>query len=153
MGAREPMWYYVGEGQLRYKDGDGWTDQYKTIDEPEAAAQPASTESLDPSHAHTSSDVGRHRRGPSHLRMAIFAALLGLGVVGGLLEPDAVQGLVARATNLTSHNSAPTSPTSPSTPAVSGAAKVKAKARPPLRVTPPQTVGPKTALLPAQPIR
>jgi len=29
MGADEPGWHYVGSGQLRYMDGDGWTDQYK----------------------------------------------------------------------------------------------------------------------------
>ena len=25
-----PGWFYVGNGQLQYKDSDGWTDQYKT---------------------------------------------------------------------------------------------------------------------------
>ena len=29
MGARaEPGWYYVGKGQLRYRDEHGWTDHY-----------------------------------------------------------------------------------------------------------------------------
>lgn len=48
MGEDQPAWYYV-EGQLRYRDADGWTDQYQTIGraseanvalsaEPEAAA-------------------------------------------------------------------------------------------------------------------
>lgn len=31
MGADHPAWYYV-DGQLRYKDGAGWTDQYQSID-------------------------------------------------------------------------------------------------------------------------
>ncbi len=31
MGGDQPAWYYV-DGQLRYKDGAGWTDQYQTID-------------------------------------------------------------------------------------------------------------------------
>ena len=31
MGGDQPAWYYV-DGQLRYKDGAGWTDQYQSID-------------------------------------------------------------------------------------------------------------------------
>jgi len=34
MGVDKPGWYYVGNGQLRYMDADGWTDQYKKIDDP-----------------------------------------------------------------------------------------------------------------------
>jgi hypothetical protein len=30
MREGEPGWFYVGNGQLQYKDSDGWTDQYKT---------------------------------------------------------------------------------------------------------------------------
>jgi hypothetical protein len=32
MGENEPGWYNVGDGQLRYKDGEDWTDQYRDID-------------------------------------------------------------------------------------------------------------------------
>ena len=32
MGEDGPAWYYV-DGQLRYRDRDGWTDQYQTIDQ------------------------------------------------------------------------------------------------------------------------
>lgn len=28
MGQDPPGWYYVGNGRLRYKFGDFWTDQY-----------------------------------------------------------------------------------------------------------------------------
>ncbi|MEP7017279.1 MAG: hypothetical protein ABI899_04580 [Actinomycetota bacterium] len=31
MGEDRPAWFYV-DGQLRYRDEDGWTDQYQTID-------------------------------------------------------------------------------------------------------------------------
>ena len=30
----ESGWFYVGNGELRYKDSDGWTDQYQDIDGP-----------------------------------------------------------------------------------------------------------------------
>jgi hypothetical protein len=30
----EPGWFYVGSGQLRYKDMDGWTDQFQDLDGP-----------------------------------------------------------------------------------------------------------------------
>ena len=31
MGDDGPAWYYV-DGQLRYRDRDGWTDPFQTID-------------------------------------------------------------------------------------------------------------------------
>ncbi|NMM23987.1 MAG: hypothetical protein HHJ11_10890 [Phycicoccus sp.] len=37
MGAEEPRWYYVGNGELRLKDGDNWTDEFKTIENRRAA--------------------------------------------------------------------------------------------------------------------
>jgi hypothetical protein len=36
MGEDQPAWFYV-DGQLRYRDEDGWTDQYQTIDSASAA--------------------------------------------------------------------------------------------------------------------
>lgn len=30
----EPRWYYVGNGQRRFRDGNGWTDRYEDIDSP-----------------------------------------------------------------------------------------------------------------------
>lgn len=33
-------WYYVGHGQLRYMDADGWTEQYRNIDNPPPVASP-----------------------------------------------------------------------------------------------------------------
>lgn len=37
MGADEPRWYYVGNGQLRLKEGETWTDEYQTIESRRAA--------------------------------------------------------------------------------------------------------------------
>ncbi|MDQ1535758.1 MAG: hypothetical protein QOE58_151, partial [Actinomycetota bacterium] len=36
MHEDEPGWFYVGNGQLRFKDGDNWTDQYHELDKPKA---------------------------------------------------------------------------------------------------------------------
>jgi hypothetical protein len=33
-------WYYVGHGQLRFMDANGWTDEYRNIDNPPRAVQP-----------------------------------------------------------------------------------------------------------------
>jgi hypothetical protein len=35
MGEDELSWFYVGNGQLRAKDSNGWTDEYQDIDGPE----------------------------------------------------------------------------------------------------------------------
>ena len=32
-------WYYVGNGQLRYMDANGWTEQYRNIDDPVPAEE------------------------------------------------------------------------------------------------------------------
>ena len=37
MGAEEPRWYYVGNGELRLKNGENWTDEYQTIESRRAA--------------------------------------------------------------------------------------------------------------------
>lgn len=36
MSADQRRWYQVGNGKLRLKHGDGWTDPYQRIDNPEA---------------------------------------------------------------------------------------------------------------------
>jgi hypothetical protein len=52
MGASEPGWYYVGDGQLRYKVGDQWTNLYQTIDHPRITASTPDRTS-DPAQANT----------------------------------------------------------------------------------------------------
>jgi len=97
MGADQLGWFYF-DGQLRYKDGHGWTERYKPIDGPRAAVPPARGKDLD---AKGEADHGLkapRRRGPSrrgrvtHVVTVVFAGLLGLGVGGGWLKPDLVHG-------------------------------------------------------------
>ena len=38
MGTTEPRWFYVGDGLLRLKDGDEWTDQCEKIEKTRARA-------------------------------------------------------------------------------------------------------------------
>ncbi len=40
MNRSKSGWYYVGHGQLRFMDADGWTDQYRNIDNPPRAPRP-----------------------------------------------------------------------------------------------------------------
>ncbi len=52
MAGDKPGWYYVGNGQLRHMDGDGWTEEYKPADRAGAAKSdpepdPASCEVLE----------------------------------------------------------------------------------------------------------
>jgi len=81
----EPGWFYVGNGELRYKDSDGWTDRYQDID------GPAKTSDVEPSTSPNApgsgiAEVGRGSRDPSsftklcasmaHLSIAGFSRLL-----------------------------------------------------------------------------
>jgi len=129
MGQDPPGWYYVGNGQLRYKFGDFWTDQYKTIDHSERAVPTASIESLDPVPAHTS-PIARlpHSRTPRVLT-AVCAGLLGLSVGGGLLKPDVRHQWVSWATAQARQLSALISRPAHSTPATTRDATAKAEAK------------------------
>ncbi len=129
MGQDPPGWYYVGNGQLRYKFGDFWTDQYKTIDHSERAVPTASIESSDPVPAHTSPIAKLpHSRTPRVLT-AVCAGLLGLSVGGGLLKPDVRHQWVSWATAQASQLSALISRPAHSAPATTRDATAKAKAR------------------------
>jgi len=128
MGQDPPGWYYVGNGQLRYKFGDFWTDQYKTIGRSERAVPTASIESSDPVPAHTSPNVRLpHLRTPRAL-IAVCTGLLGLGVGGGLLKPDVRHEWVSWAAAQASHLSALISRPAPPSPARTPDVKVKADA-------------------------
>ncbi len=129
MAQDPPGWYYVGNGQLRYKSGDFWTDQYKTIDHSERPVPPANIESSDPVPAHTSPNAGMPRLRTPRLISAVCACLLGLGVGGGLLMPDIRHEWVSWATAQASNLSALISRTASPTSATTGDATVKAGAR------------------------
>ena len=129
MGQDPPGWYYVGNGQLRYKFGDFWTDQYKTIGHSEQAVPTASIESSDPVPTHTVPTMRLpHLRTP-RLITAVCAGLLGLGVGGGLLTPDVRHEWASWAVAQASQLSALISGQAPLTPARTPDAKVKAQAK------------------------
>jgi len=39
MSQQEPGWFYIGNGQLQYKDSAGWTDQFQDLDSPRKVAE------------------------------------------------------------------------------------------------------------------
>ncbi|NMM34842.1 MAG: hypothetical protein HHJ13_12750 [Phycicoccus sp.] len=132
MAQDPPGWYYVGNGQLRYKFGDFWTDQYKTIGHSEQAVPAENLESSDPVPAHTSPNAGMPRLRTTRLIAVACACLLGLGVGGGLLQPDIRHELVswaeAQASNLSALISRPASPTPSTTRDATAKAEANARA-------------------------
>lgn len=121
MGTDTPGWYYAN-GQLRYRDSDGWTDQYKPIAGPRAGAKPASGEPTDHAKASPSPDAKRSRRRTprrrtSTLVIAVCAGLVGFGLGGGLLNADAFHGWASWASQKASETYAMVSPQAPTTKA------------------------------------
>lgn len=78
MSVSQLGWYYFN-GQLRYRDGLGWTDRYKPIEGPGASPAPSNGKSSDHADA-PASQGGKHSRRRSYLLAAACAVLLGLGV-------------------------------------------------------------------------
>ena len=64
MNPDEPGWFYVGDGQLQYKDANGWTDQFQDIDGPARTSDVDSAMSADVPGLATGK-VARHAKGPS----------------------------------------------------------------------------------------
>jgi hypothetical protein len=68
MREGEPGWFYVGNGQLRYKDNAGWTDQYEDLDGTATTSDvgpDASPDLLDPA-------TGEAVRGPRAHHLSTF---------------------------------------------------------------------------------
>lgn len=86
----EPKWYYVGNGQIRYKDTNGWTDQYQDIEghpKTSEAEASVSTGTSDPARSETGRE-GRAREPSSFSRLCSSAAhrsMAGLAHAGGSL--------------------------------------------------------------------
>ena len=78
MREGEPGWYYIGNGQLRYKDGTGWTDQYQYIDTA-APVLPAMPRQTDMSNSSGSGVTGVDWA----LWAARFARILSIRVIVG----------------------------------------------------------------------
>jgi len=106
-------WYYFN-GQLRYRDGLGWTDRYKPIEGP-GAPPPSNSKSSDHADAHASPGGKQSRRG-SYLLAAACAVLLGLGVSVALHSPDTLHGWVLLASERANQVKALVSSRAPSTP-------------------------------------
>jgi hypothetical protein len=96
MGADEPRWFYVGEGQLRLKDGENWTDEYKTIESrrDRAAQVTPVVEAVS-----ERPSQGARLRGRPLLWLMVCAALLVAGGTGTAFAKDALRpgGLLSAA--------------------------------------------------------
>jgi len=101
MREAESGWYYVGHGQLRYKDGHGWTDRYQDLDKdgghPPRHSAPVGPDD-DGQPAAKGSPRGRIPRRHATIRVVVLTGLIGLAVTGGVLKPDVPQGWVSWAT-------------------------------------------------------
>ena len=136
MAKDQAGWYYVGNAELRYMDTDGWTDQYKPIEDRRAAAPPVNNESADAPDAEVTSTKRRPGRRTSALAIAVCAGLVAVGVSGGQLNSDTLHGWVSWATEQVGR----ISPPPPDIQAVAVDAKVKV----PAKVTPPRAAAPKS---------
>lgn len=70
-------WYYVGHGQLRYMDADGWTEQYRNIDNPPPAvahAVPAASPSQ-PTQPSQPAKPGPRKKSPPLRTWIVIAAV------------------------------------------------------------------------------
>lgn len=102
MGADKSGWYYVGSGQLRYMDSDGWTAQYKTIESPRSkASQP-------PVVVEAESQLGgpgARSRGRSALWLAMAALVViggtGFAFASGAVKPGGLQSFLSAVPSLT----------------------------------------------------
>ena len=86
MGANGPGWYYVGDGQLRYKVGDQWTELYQTIDHPRVTA-PTPSRTSDPTQANTPPTTRLPHPRTSPLVSMVLAALRCVGIAGPKPKP------------------------------------------------------------------
>jgi len=156
MGKDLPGWYYVGDGQKRYMDADGWTDQYKAFDDPYKPineppvragllnSEPTNSGSPSPATANKLPGAKKpHRRAPP-LVLAFCLGLLALGVGGGLLKANVFPGWAAWATEQAGQISAFISPPSPTAQAIAAKPKAKAKAKTPVKAAAPKPPAPKT---------
>ena len=110
-------WFYI-DGQLRYKDDDGWTERYKAIESQGATAKPVKS-ATDKAIAKSSTEAKHPRLRTSTLVIAVAAGLLGFGLGGGLPNSDTSDGWVSWVTAKASMIPAMISPPAAVTPAAS----------------------------------
>jgi len=80
----EPGWFYVGNGQLRFKDGNEWTDEYRDIDQ---KPDPTPTESQSPDPEASASDRPRSKKRAALIASAGMVAMAATGVYFLALRP------------------------------------------------------------------
>jgi hypothetical protein len=97
LSADQLGWYYFN-GQLRYKDGLGWTDRYKAIEGPGAKPPPSNGKASDRADA-LESPGRKHSRRRSYLLATVCAGLLGLGVTMAMHNPATLHGWVSLASD------------------------------------------------------
>jgi len=88
MGADEARWFYVGNGQLRLKNGEDWTDQYQTIESRRDRASQASVV-VEPDSRQPL--PGARQRGRPLLWLMVCAALVVAGGTGTAFAKDALK--------------------------------------------------------------
>jgi len=88
MGTEEPRWFYVGNGQLRLKDGEDWTDEYQTIESRRAHASQAAAV-VEPDSQHPV--PGARPRGRPLLWLMVCAAVVVAGGTGTAFAKDALK--------------------------------------------------------------
>jgi ferric-dicitrate binding protein FerR (iron transport regulator) len=112
MREDEPGWFYIGNGQLRYKDSVDWTERYQDIDEV-AAARPMNSGSPGPAEAAPRPAMREPRRRRSAVATAVCAGLLFLGVVAGQQHTDVLHGWASWVTTQAGQFSATVFPPAP----------------------------------------
>jgi hypothetical protein len=138
MSADQLGWYYFN-GQMRYKDGNGWTERYKPVDGPGALATRVKVHVAEKATAATSPVVRQPRRRLSLLLTALCAGLLGVAVGGGVINRAGMHGWFLWATDQVSQVSALFSPQTPSTDVPLTDPKVDVKGSPAQAVAPKST--------------
>ena len=118
MSVDNAGWYYV-DGQLRYKDDDGWTERYRAVESQGATARPLNSEPTDKATDSSSTHPKEPRRRTSSVAIAVAAGLLGFGLGSGLPNGEALDGWVSWATQKVGEISAFITPPPPATPAAS----------------------------------
>lgn len=88
MGTEEPRWFYVGNGQLRLKDGEDWTDEYQTIESRRAHASTAAVV-VEPDSEQPLRGAGP--RGRPLLWLMVCAAVVVAGGTGTAFAKDALK--------------------------------------------------------------
>jgi hypothetical protein len=97
LSADQLGWYYFN-GQLRYKDGLGWTDRYKAIEGPGPKPPPSNGRSPDQA-GEPASSGRRHSRRRAYLLATVCAGLLGLSVTMAVHNPNTLHAWVSLASD------------------------------------------------------